>query len=656
MKKTTKRYWDNQWKSKKVVEVVDPHATSGDHYLNKQFHEYFLQVFEGIPTKGKKLLEIGCAQSIWLPYFAEEFEFDVTGLDYSEPGCLESEKILIKAGIKGKIICADLFDPPDNMGEAYDVVVSFGLVEHFEDTAACLLSIKKYLKKGGLLITFIPNMEGITGFSQKVLCREVYDVHEIIDVDELNTAHRKASLRVDDHRYFISINSRVINLTGFGKKSKLFFLKKFLEYIFFQLTKAVWLFERMFLPLPTSRLFSPYIVCTARNIVEQWTPAPLAGKKKILYVIGSLGLGGSEKQMTMLITYIIQLNFECQVFALEPIGPMNAYLEDIRVPIHDGGYFSEKPNIMKLILLICAQLRLIRTIWTTRPDVIHAYLPLANFLASLAGRLLGVPLVISSRRALGTHQERYRGWRFFDAVSTYLSHRVTVNSHAVAIDTTKRERGSSSKIILIYNGIDSDLFISASKHRREVRHKLGIPPKEKVIIVVANLIPYKGHLDLIEAMITVFKRFPNSKLLLVGEDRGILVHLQKKAQALGVLKKIRFMGQRRDVADLMAAADLSVLPSHEEGFSNVILESMAAALPVVATSVGGNSEAVLNGITGWFVEPKDPENLAEKIIDLLGDLKKAQTWGSSGRKRVVESFYIEKMIRAHLRLYNQREP
>ncbi|MBC8392593.1 MAG: glycosyltransferase [Deltaproteobacteria bacterium] len=632
---------------------MNPHATGIDYYLNQQFHEYFLHVFEGISTKGKKLLEVGCALSIWLPYFATEFGFEVTGLDYSEPGCRNTEKILQKEGIAGNIICADLLDPPNNMTEAYDVVISFGLVEHFENTAVCLLSLKKFLKKRGLLITFIPNMVGITGFFQKMLNREIYDIHVIIDVDDLNNAHSNAALRVDDHRYFLSINSGVINLDAFKKKSKLFFFKKLIAFILFQLTKLVWLFETMYLSLPASRLFSPYIVCTARNIAEQRTPVLLPKKSRILYVIGSLGLGGAEKQLAILIEHIMQLNFSCQIFVLEPIGPMKAYLKNIRVPIHDGGYFSEKPPIMKLILLISVQLRLLRTIRAIRPDVIHAYLPLTNFLASLAGRLSGIPLIISSRRALGTHQERHRGWRFFDIISFYLSHIVTVNSKAVATDTIKRDLGSSAKLSLIYNGIDSDPFISASKHRSEMLHKLGISPKEKIIIVVANLIPYKGHADLIEAMVIVFKRFPNCNLLLVGEDRGIHDDLQKKAHVLGILKKIKFMGQRRDVADLMAAADLSVLPSHEEGFSNVILESMAAALPVVATNVGGNSEAVLNGITGWLVEPNNPENLAEKIIDLLGDPIKAREWGRRGRKRVIESFYIEKMIKAYLRLYHR---
>lgn len=653
MKKTTKGYWDSLWKSKKAIKAVNPHETGIDYYLNQQFHEYFLQTFKGISTKGKKLLEVGCAQSIWLPYFANEFEFEVAGLDYSEIGCRQTEKILQKEGIAGNIICADLLDPPNNMTGAYDVVISFGLVEHFEDTAACLLSLKKFLKKGGLLITFIPNMVGITGVFQKMLNREIYDIHTIIDADDLNNAHRNAALRVDDHRYFLSINSGVINLGEFKKKTKLFFFKKLIASILFQLTKIVWFFETMFLSLPASRLFSPYIVCTTRNITEQRTPVLLPKKPRILYVIGSLGLGGAEKQMATLIEHIRQLNFSCQIFALEPIGPWNAYLKNIRVPIHDGGYFSEKPNIMKLTLLISAQLRLIRTIRAIRPDVIHAYLPLANFLASLAGRLSGIPLIISSRRALGTHQERYRGWRFFDAISTYLSNYVTANSKAVADDTIKRNCGKKSKLVVIHNGIDSDPFISASKHRSAVRHKLGISPTEKVIIVVANLIPYKGHLDLIEAMVTVSKRFPNCNLLLVGEDRGISNDLQKKTHVLGIHKKIKFMGQRRDVADLMAAADLSVLPSHEEGFSNVILESMAAALPVVATNVGGNSEAVLNGITGWLVEPHNPENLAEKIIDVLEDPQKARKWGRSGRERVIESFHIEKMIKEHLRLYHR---
>jgi glycosyltransferase involved in cell wall biosynthesis len=139
---------------------------------------------------------------------------------------------------------------------------------------------------------------------------------------------------------------------------------------------------------------------------------------------------------------------------------------------------------------------------------------------------------------------------------------------------------------------------------------------------------------------------------LVGEDRGIKEGLKRQALSLGILERVRFMGQRDDIPELMAASDLSVISSHEEGFSNVILESMAAGLPVVATRVGGNREAVLDGVTGWLVPEKNPVEISTKLVDLLRDLERAKSWGERGRNRVKDLFTVDKMVQAHMELYD----
>ena len=375
----------------------------------------------------------------------------------------------------------------------------------------------------------------------------------------------------------------------------------------------------------------------------------------ILYAIGSLVLGGSEKQMALLIKHLDQLNFNCHLFVLQPVGPLKNFLRKTNVKIYDGGYLSDKSVVAKILLLLRAQLRLCRVIWKIRPDIIHAYLPLTNFMGSLAGRILKVPLIITSKRALGTHQDRYRGSRIFDITSFRLSTWVTVNSKAVGEDTIKRDRGNADKMRLIYNGVKLDEFASETFKRKKIREGLHLGPEKKIIITVANLIPYKGHIDLLKAATWVTQKFSDSLFLLVGEDRGIRNNLVKLAQELKVVNHILFMDRRDDISDLMAASDISVLPSHEEGFSNVVLESMAAGLPVVATRVGGNPEAIIDGITGWLVPPHNPEELANKIVDLLNDPQKAKKWGELGKIRLKENFLVEKMVEGHLKLYNSAD-
>jgi len=374
-------------------------------------------------------------------------------------------------------------------------------------------------------------------------------------------------------------------------------------------------------------------------------------KLTILFLIGSLELGGAERQMAMLIRSLVGLGVNCHLFVLESPGPVYASLKGIDLAIHDGSYRRKSVFFEKVIRLFRAQFTLFRVLAKIRPDVIHAYLPLTNFMGALAGRLSGVPLVITSRRALGTHQDRYKGWRVFDILSFRLSHLVTVNSRAVGQDTLIRDLGDPSKVSVIYNGIDALPFESGRSKREAVRRALGIAPKEKVVISIANLIPYKGLADLIEAAAVVSARMPQVKFLLIGEDRGIQEKLEEKSRRLGVSQQVVFLGQRLDVPDLLAAGDLLALSSHEEGFSNVILEAMAAGLPVVATDVGGNREAVLDGITGWLVAPRDPAVMADRILDLLSDQEKAAAWGRRGQDRVKEAFTIDGMVEAHMRLY-----
>lgn len=376
-------------------------------------------------------------------------------------------------------------------------------------------------------------------------------------------------------------------------------------------------------------------------------------RQNILFVIGSLEIGGAERQMATLIKRIHNRTYFCHVFSLQLDGILKADLADVGVPVYSGGL--KKGDLSRAPWkLISAQWKLIRTIQQLKPIIVHSFLPLVTFMGALAGRLSQVPLVITSRRALGTHQERFAILRHLDLMANFLSHSVTVNSKAVLSDVIKRDRARPDKLVLIYNGINSVPFEVASRIRDKLRGEMGLTGSDKVIIVVANLIPYKGHFDFLKAARLVSDHIPTALFWLVGDDRGILNDLEHVSSILGIHKKVRFMGQRCDIDSLLAVSNLAVLPSHEEGFSNVILESMAAGLPVVATSVGGNPEAVVDGVTGWLVPPRNPAVMAEKIVDLLGNPRRAISWGERGRRRVKELFSVEKMVESHVRLYEGR--
>ncbi|HEY0074119.1 MAG TPA: class I SAM-dependent methyltransferase [Abditibacteriaceae bacterium] len=256
-------FWDKRWENQPIPQPVNPHKRHLGNQVYREFHRYFAQLFKKKETRGQKLLEIGCGRSRWLPYFALQFGFDVAGIDYSTVGCESAQAILEKAGVKGRIAQANFFDPPEDMLQTYDVVVSLGVVEHFTDTADCLQNFSRFLKPGGLMITLIPNMAGWVGEIQKRLDRAVYDVHVPLDDVDLAKAHEEAGLQVQRCDYLMAINWAVMSFST-HPTGPIFIMR-------LALIKAAsmvfWFLERAGLRIKPNRKTSPYIICAARKKV-----------------------------------------------------------------------------------------------------------------------------------------------------------------------------------------------------------------------------------------------------------------------------------------------------------------------------------------------------------------------------------------------------
>jgi glycosyltransferase involved in cell wall biosynthesis len=184
-----------------------------------------------------------------------------------------------------------------------------------------------------------------------------------------------------------------------------------------------------------------------------------------------------------------------------------------------------------------------------------------------------------------------------------------------------------------------------------MRGSLGLFDDQLAIVMVANLIPYKGHQDLIAAFAGVASEDPRLRLFLIGEDRGISSELSRDASERGVGDRVHFLGQRADVAPLLSAMDLGVMASHEEGSSNALLEKLAAGLPVVATDVGGNPEALADMPNCLLVRPQDPEDLARGLRLAIGRLSADEPNRATRRKLVRERYSVDAMVDAYEGLY-----
>lgn len=259
-------YWEGQWANEADLPPV--WAVDSTHFRNTAEHKLFAAIVAAFDKQwhncnGRALLEVGCARSEVLPLFARKCGFSVCGLDYSPEGCRMAAAILVREGVQGEIVHCDVFSPPDRLIGRFDAIVSFGLIEHFSDTREIVMAMARLLKPGGVMFTHIPNMNGVTGWLQRFINREVYDVHVPLTLAQLNAAHRASGLRVLDCRYFLSNNFGVSNLGALPRDHFEWKSKRFLLTWLTRASKAIWWLEQITGEWPKSRMFSPYINCVA---------------------------------------------------------------------------------------------------------------------------------------------------------------------------------------------------------------------------------------------------------------------------------------------------------------------------------------------------------------------------------------------------------
>lgn len=255
-----REYWDLVWREGDLPRPINPRDRSLKNHVELEFDALFKETLTAHGSSDAPcLIELGCARSVWLPYFSKEFGFHVAGVDYSPLGCDQATAILAREEVKGEIISADILRPPPYLLNRFDYVVSFGVVEHFEATRECLKACAAFLRPGGTLVTVIPNMNGLVGWLQKCLAKEVYDVHVPLDAKALRREHELGGLTILKCEYFCFLNFGVLNLNRIRRSILGLGLSRALNAI----SAATWALERIGLRLPVNRITSPYIVCVS---------------------------------------------------------------------------------------------------------------------------------------------------------------------------------------------------------------------------------------------------------------------------------------------------------------------------------------------------------------------------------------------------------
>jgi L-malate glycosyltransferase len=364
---------------------------------------------------------------------------------------------------------------------------------------------------------------------------------------------------------------------------------------------------------------------------------------KVILTIGQLHRGGTEGQLVLLAKGFKEAGVRVSVASLFDGGVHAEALERLGIPVYLGR-FPRKNDRFKLLAFPMRFLEFVQWLRRERPDVVHSFLFHSYVLTAPAARLARVPVMIAGRRSLGTFKDGRKWASHVEKVATGMTTVIIANSQAVANDTIEREGLPSRKVLVVNNGLDESAFLP---HQPTVIEK-GVPN----ILSVANFRVYKGHIYLLEAAEKLVEKGYGFRLVLAGsasskEDRQRQRELQTMATTAGI--EARFLGSRSDVGSLLASANVFVLPSIAEGFSNSLLEAMAAGLPIVATDVGGNREAL--GDSGIIVPPRDARSLMVAIARLLDDPQYAADLGRRARVRALSNFSMTKTVETHLVIY-----
>ena len=360
--------------------------------------------------------------------------------------------------------------------------------------------------------------------------------------------------------------------------------------------------------------------------------------KRICYVIPSLSVGGTERQLLNLIEGLAG-DHEITVVCTHHDGALagdarrlGAYVRVFR------GWGGWDPRLRYWLR---------KTFRAHRPDIVHSFMFGFDLAANRAARETGVPVVISTRRELAQWKKprhirvQQKANRLVDCI--------VANSHAVAEYAAAQEQAEPSLFRVIHNGIDADQFVTKADPRH-VRMRFRMPFHTHVIGIVANFSPVKDYGLFVAMAAELARRRADVHFLMVGSG-PLREAVESKMNEAGLKERYTRIATLEELPDVYLLMSVCVITSLVEGFPNALMEAMASGTPVVAPRVGGIPELVEDGVTGRLVDSRRPEDFAEAVEALLDDPAGAQGMGSRAAGLIREAYTIPKMVGAHRALY-----
>lgn len=372
----------------------------------------------------------------------------------------------------------------------------------------------------------------------------------------------------------------------------------------------------------------------ARHLRSAPPPDP-GGALRVAYLIDSLGHGGAE---TLLVRY------------LEAVPALGVHPHVVVIQERDGNPMAGPIRALGVPLTTLAIDRLrrpgaldavTRAIADTGADLVHTQLEFANILGTLAARRLGIPAVATLHTL-----DRPRPWsrdavryRLMARVLRHRSSSVLAVSASAARHFARASGAEPRSVTTLHNGIDLRPYAAEATDAGDIRAEIGIPATARIVLTVAVLRPAKGIADMIDALPALVAAHPDVHYVVAGDGEARAA-LTSQAAARGVGDRVHLLGHRDDIPALLAAANAFVLPSHTEALPTVIIEALAAGVPVVATDVGGVPEMVDHGISALLVPARSPDRLADAVSRILSSPLQARAMATAGRRTAAERFDV----------------
>jgi glycosyltransferase involved in cell wall biosynthesis len=361
---------------------------------------------------------------------------------------------------------------------------------------------------------------------------------------------------------------------------------------------------------------------------------PLAGRAqkafpKVLHVIASLNIGGTERQLLQ----FIQRSSDPRNHVVATFDEPGELAGDLPTPVHHVGPFGRHP--LSYARNVPAVMRLRRAISGLGVDLVHAHLGVSEVFTAIASPP-HIP-VVASRRGRNIGFERSRWLKVVEGLSHRRVDAMICNSRYLA-DYVREHDLFTPPIYVIYNAVDSDVFPPTP-----------LPDFDRPTIVqVANLRPQKQQGLLLRALQMILKEVPTIRGIFVGDGPDRLL-LERMAKDMGISPNVEFTGTVQDIRPYVAQSHISVLTSRDEGFPNALLESMAMGRPVLAPNVGGIPELVRDGVEGWLVQP-EADSIARAILGFIRDPSVASRMGTAAVAKA-RQFGWERLVHETERLY-----